>query len=44
MFCPSICTLMCLGEDEEDGMKKTKLARMEEFLREMWADTPVQPD
>lgn len=44
MFCPSICTLNYLGEDEEDRMKKPKLAKMEEFLREVWADTPVQSD
>ncbi|GAB0185441.1 kelch-like protein 29 [Grus japonensis] len=44
MLCPSICTLKYLGEDEEDGMKKAKLAKTEEFLREKWADTPVQSD
>ena len=42
MFCLSVCILKYLGEDEEDSMKKTKLAKMEEFLGEMWADTPVQ--
>lgn len=44
VFCPLICTRKYLGEDEADGVKKTKLAKMEELLREMWADNPVESD
>lgn len=44
MFCLSVCTLNYLSEDEEDGTKKTKLAKMEVVLRATWADTPVQSD
>lgn len=44
MFCSSVCILKYLSEDEEDGTKKTKLAKMEVVLRAMWGDTPVQSD
>lgn len=44
MFCSSSCTLKYLAEDEEDGVKKAELAEIAEFLRDLWADAPVQSD